>query len=108
MGKTTITVDKERLERFKQLKRELDETQEAPDHTNDSFLKCLMDTYEAAQEGHYGEPNDPLTLSEVDEIAEQLQELIDYPDSQDTQTIINRIDDLESQLPAKVAGELQR
>jgi len=73
MGQTTITVDEEKLERFKSLKQDLDESQpDVPDHTNDSFLKCLMDTYEAVQEGHYGEPNDPLTLSEVDEIAEQL------------------------------------
>lgn len=105
---TTITVEGDTLERFNELKRELDEIQaDVPDHNADSFLKCLMDTYEAAQDGHYGEPNDPLTLSEVAEIAEQLQEQIDYPERQDTDRIINRIDDLESQLPAQIKEELR-
>lgn len=106
---TTITVEQKTLERFKELKRELDEIQaDVPDHNADSFLKCLMDTYEAAQDGHYGESNDPLTLSEVAEIAEQLQEHIDYPEREGTDRIINRIDDLESQLPKDIAEELQR
>jgi hypothetical protein len=81
---TTITVEDDTLERFNRLKVELDTNQpDVPNHSSDSFLKCLMDTYDAAQEGHYGEPNDPLTLSKVDEIAEQLQaececEPVDY------------------------------
>jgi len=110
---TTITVDDTTLERFKKLKQELDDAQATPNHTADSFLSCLMDTYEAVEDGHYGEPNDPLTLSEVDEIADQLKEQIGNLAFQgvlledEADRIIKRIDDLESRLPRKVAKELQ-
>lgn len=74
MGQTTITVQDKTLQRFKQLKQELDDVQNAPDHSADSFLKALMDTWDAVEDGYYGEPSDPLTFSEVDEIANQLVE----------------------------------
>ena len=109
---TTITVEDSTLERFKQLKQELDDVQDAPDHTNETFLKCLMDTYEAVQDGHYGEPDGPLTLSEVDEIAKQLKNEISMANEPgvevDTESIIKRIDDLENTLPRKVAQEVRQ
>jgi len=65
---TTITVDESTLERFKQLKAELDNAQSSvPDHTNESFLQSLMDTWEAAEDGYYDDDN-------VSEIAEEIKE----------------------------------
>jgi len=106
MGDTTITVSDERLERFKQLKAELDEQQsDVPDHSADSFLAALMDTWEAAEDGYYSEPS-------ADEIAEQLKDEISMANEPaveiDVDSIMKRIDDLESQLPRKVANEVQQ
>jgi hypothetical protein len=67
MGQTTITVNESTLERFKQLKAELDAEQDAPDHTADSFLQGLLDTWEAAGDGYYSDPS-------AEEIAEQLKD----------------------------------
>lgn len=53
MGKTTLTVDEATHERFRQLKRNLNDVQDAPDHTTDSFLSALMDTWDNA-----GDPGD--------------------------------------------------
>jgi len=104
MGQTTITVEESTLERFKELKAELDAVQDAPDHTNESFLQALMDTWEAAEDGYYSDPS-------ADEIAEQLKGEISMANEPgvevDVDRIINRIDDLESQLPRKVAREIQ-
>jgi len=56
---TTISVDSETLERFNKLKREMDSNQpNVPDHNADSFLSCLMDTYEAAEDGYYSDPSE--------------------------------------------------
>lgn len=57
MGKTTLSVDESTLERFHQQKTALEDVQDAPDHTTDSFLNALMDTWEAS--------GDPATLAEV-------------------------------------------
>lgn len=43
----------------------------------------------------------------AEDIAEQLEDHIEYPERQDTETIINRLEDLESRLPRKVAEELR-
>lgn len=51
--KTTLSVDPSTLERFKDVKAELDDQQSAPDHTADSFLNALLDTWEAADDGYY-------------------------------------------------------
>jgi len=106
MGDTTITISDERLERFKQLKAELDEQQpDVPDHSADSFLAALMDTWEAAEDGYYSEPS-------ADEIAKQLKREISMANEPaveiDVDSIMKRIDDLESQLPRKVANEVQQ
>lgn len=45
--KTTLTVQPNTLERFKQLKDTLDSHQDGvPDHTTDSFLSALLDEWE--------------------------------------------------------------
>lgn len=108
MGQTTITIDESTLERFKSLKTELDETQQAPNHTNDSFLKCLMDTYEAANEGHYGEQNDPLTWSEADEIAEQLADQIAEQLPEQNRDDFRKVLELVERIPEKTADEFAR
>lgn len=104
MGQTTITVQEQTLERFKRLKNELDEQQDAPDHTNELFLQALMDTWEAAGDGYYDNPD-------AEAIAEQLKNEISMANEPtvevDTDRIINRIDDLEAQLPRKVKEELR-
>jgi len=108
MEPTTITVDEQTLARFKSLKAELDEAQpDVHDHSADSFLPALLDTWEAAEDGYYEEPS-------ADAIADQLRQEIDSlavngaVHDEEAEQIIRRIDDLESQLPRKVAEELQR
>lgn len=103
-NQTTITVDERTLERFKSLKRELDNEQDSvPDHTADSFVNALLDTWEAADDGYYD--------VDAGEIAEQLKNEISMADAPgvqaDTEEIISRIEDLENQLPRKVAEELR-
>ena len=44
---------------------------------------------------------------DTEALAESLQEHIDYPEQQDTAEIVQRLEDLETRLPAKVAQELQ-
>ena len=47
MGQTTITVHDDTLERFKAAKAVLNESQpDCPDHSNESFLNTLLDTWE--------------------------------------------------------------
>jgi len=91
MGETTITVSDRTLERFKHLKSESDEHQDSvPDHTNESFLQSLMDTWEAADDGYYDDET----------IAGQL----DVDESEIAKQVAN---DLQSTLPRKIAEELQ-
>jgi hypothetical protein len=47
MGKTTLTVSDDTLDRFRDAKGELDDLQpDVPDHTNETFLQALLDTWE--------------------------------------------------------------
>jgi len=62
---TTITVKDSTLERFKRLKGELDDKQNAPNHTNESFLQSLMDTWEAADDGYYSDPSADNIVAEI-------------------------------------------
>ena len=67
---TTITVDENTHQRFRELKRELDDRQDGvPEHTSDSFLSALMDTWEAADEDYY------TSNDELDEVSELLDKL---------------------------------
>lgn len=93
---TTITIQDNTLARFKELKRELDEVQGGPDHTNDSFLTCLMDTYEASQEGHYEEDT-----PDIDAIREQLE--TDAPTYDDVQQACRAA--IRKELPERVLRE---
>lgn len=90
---TTITVEDATLQRFKRLKKQLDEQQDAPDHTNESFLKALMDTWEAADDGYYSEPS-------AEEIAEQLKNELSMANEpgveMDVPELYERIDELEA------------
>jgi hypothetical protein len=92
MGQTTITVQEQTLERFKQLKNELDEQQDAPDHTNELFLQALMDTWEAAGDGYYDNPD-------AEAIAEQLKNEISMANDPtvevDTEGLIREMEKLQ-------------
>ena len=67
---TTITVDENTHQRFRELKRNLDGRQDGvPEHTSDSFLSALMDTWEAADGGYY------TSNDELDEVSELLDKL---------------------------------
>lgn len=44
---------------------------------------------------------------DTDALAESLAEHIDYPESQDAETIVKRISELESRLPEKVGDEVE-
>jgi len=57
MGKTSITVTDERLERFNRLKDEASEDG-VPDLSADQFLASLMDTWDAVDRGHYSDAPD--------------------------------------------------
>ena len=103
---TTISMGESTLERFKQLKAELDDVQDAPDHTNESFLKALMDTWEAADDGYYSDPS-------AEEIAEELKGEIDTAafnggiSDEQAERILGRLDDLEHTIPRKTVEELR-
>jgi hypothetical protein len=71
---TTISVKSDTLARFHELKDELDDAQDGvPDHTADSFLSALLDTWEAAGEGYYAS-ND--TLVEPDDVADAVADRV--------------------------------
>jgi hypothetical protein len=108
MPQTTITVDESTLERFKATKRSLDAEQDGvPDHSADSFLNALLDTWEAAGDGYYTDPS-------AEAIVEELETRIDTlafdgaVSESEAERIIGRLEDLEAQLPRKVAEELQQ
>lgn len=74
MGQTTITIQDETLERFKQLKAELDDEQNAPDHSADSFLNGLLDTWQAVENGHYEDAIDSEAIAgKLDAIEKRLE-----------------------------------
>lgn len=91
MKQTTITVEENTLERFKAMKRDLDMSQAGPDHTADTFLNALMDTWEAADEGMYDEE----TLS-PGEFESKMHK--------HNQKVLNRVDDLETELKTTLEG----
>lgn len=105
MGQTTITVSDETLSRFKRLKSDLNEGRDSPDHTNQTFLNALMDTWEAADDGHHSDPT-------AEEIAEELKNALSMANEPgpelDIERILGRIDDLEARIPKKVSEELQQ
>jgi chaperonin cofactor prefoldin len=107
MGKmTSISVEESTRDRFNRLKAELDEQQNAPDHTANSFLSALLDTWEAVDDGHYQDVN-------ADLIADELKQEIDsltfdgavFKD--EAERIMARIDELESRIPKRTADELE-
>ena len=70
---TTISVEDKTLERFRDLKAELDDRQDGvPDHTADSFMWALMDTWEAADEGYYSSDD---TLTDITDLEERLDRI---------------------------------
>ena len=105
--KTTITVQESTLERFKELKAELEEHQSScPDHTADSFLSALLDTWEAADEGYYDNPAEEITnalRAEIDGLAFDGAVF-----DEEAERIIQRIEELESRIPKQTADELER
>jgi len=114
MGKTTLTVSDETLERFGSLKSELDDVQtDCPNHTNESFLNALLDTWE--QVGRVPEDG-PETITDAladDELAiigtehaliEELAGRLDGGGDVDTQALV---DDLVTQLPPRIADEIE-
>jgi hypothetical protein len=50
--KTTITIQESTLDRFKQLKEQLEAQQNGSYHTADSFLHGLMDTWDSTDSTH--------------------------------------------------------
>ncbi len=104
--KTTITVDESVHKRFNDRKAELNEQQDAPDHTASSFLSGLLDTWDAVDEGHYQE-------TEAELIAEQLKDEIDslafdgVVFEEEAERICKRIEELESRIPKKTADEME-
>jgi len=56
MDKTTLTVDQDTLDRFNDIKNQLDAEQSGvPDHSADTFLNALLDTWQAVEGGMYEE-----------------------------------------------------
>ena len=110
---TTISVDESTLERFRALKREIDEAQsDAPDHTSDSFLWALMDTWDAADGAQSYDEID--TGSIVEQLADEFE--AKYDDGGDlhadefAREVARRIDyaEIASKVAQDVAEELRR
>jgi len=96
MGNTTLTVEESTLERFKSLKRELDSRQDSvPDHTSNSFLAALMDTWEATDETKATPDQDVTVESLVEEVQNQISMANEPGVEIETQKLIDRLDKLE-------------
>jgi len=120
MGQTTITVEDSTLTRFKETKAKLDNQQDSvPDHSADSFLNALLDTWDASD----AEKDTPVDLrkdigDEVRQIiTEELEPVaanqgVTQNPGVDADAIVGqikgRIDDLETELPRKVADEMKQ
>jgi len=103
MGKTTITVQDSTLERFKELKAELDKAQDAPDHSADTFLSALLDTWEKVNEDGYG--NDVSVNANVIEKIAQRVERLDHDVSrlvEQTEPIANGVENMENVSEEKI------
>lgn len=104
MSQTTITVQEETLERFRGLKADVPDGQTEPEPNSDFFIRMLMDEWEGDGDARH-------TGEDVGEIAEQLKNELSMANDPgvgvDVERVMKRIDDLESQLPRKVAEELR-
>lgn len=105
VAESTITIQDSTLERFNQLKEELSEQQEAPDHTAETFLNALLDTWEAAENGYYSDPS-------AEEIAEQLKDEISMAnepmaelDVEELYDEIDRLKELVERVPEDTANK---
>lgn len=108
MAQTTISVGDQTLERFKKLKSNLDEAQsDVPDHTNESFLMALMDTWERDDA-----PTDARALSDADvqdiinEIAATADDTGRVDDDALAREVVSQID--YAHLADRVADEVER
>jgi hypothetical protein len=104
-------IDPNTLERFRELKGELDDKQEGPNSTVDTFLWALMDTWNAVDSEkdtpvNYGERMDV----DAEEVANQVVDEIDSLAFQGAMTdseadrIIGHIKDLETEIKTTLEG----
>lgn len=113
MGTTTLSVNESTLERFKEQKGWADDAQpNSPDHTADSFLNALLDTWERVGEIPEGGPEaitDALSDEEVAiigteaAVVDDLAERIGDPDALEgirasVETVETRTGRIERQL----------
>lgn len=106
MAKTSLTVTERTLERFNDAKETVDEQQASvPNHSADSFLNMLLDTFEAVNDEHY---QDESKAEVIQEIREELAKIDTQQETLDgKKEIVNRIDDLENELTTRLEN-LQR
>ena len=111
MGQTTITVKERTLERFNDLKDEVNDAEpDVPPSNADHFLKSLMDTWEkVVEEGYDGDVGDLEPFGgEVPEGFDSV-EFKPIPDGQDTEELERRIEAVQEALdriPERVVEEL--
>jgi len=86
---TTISVDESTLERFHELKDEFDEQSDLPDHTANSFLSALLDTWEAAGDGYYSDPPSEDVSEQLDRIEAAAREATQA--AQNAENAINEV-----------------
>lgn len=102
-----MTIDKSTLERFNSLKEELNEQQDGPDHSADTFLQGLMDTWEAVDEGHYNSDVEEL----VEELKDELSMANDPGEEVDVEGLydeIEKVQELVEKVPDETAEEFGR
>lgn len=105
MGQTTITVHDETLERFKDLKRELNENHpESPDHSAESFLNALLDTWDR------GDPDAPVpAVGDLEPFGGEVPEIdidgVDVDPAELSRELSKQLD--YNLLAAKVGEELE-
>lgn len=103
---TTLSIRDSTAQRFNQLKADTNEP-DVPEMTADLFLNSLMDTLEAVEDGHYGEANDPLTMSDVDVIADQLADELEQLDSGSDGDVSGELADIRTEIEA-IKSELRK
>ena len=96
---TTLSVRDGTRDRFNNLKSQMNE-EHLPEMSADVFLNSLMDTLEAVEGGYYKEnqQKDVDVSAIADEVANQISMANEPGVEIDTQKLINRIDDLETEL----------
>lgn len=109
MGWTTLSVKEETADRFKDLKANVDTSE---DLSADRFLTLLLNGWEhgSKEESNGGSINAEQIAEEIELLRGHIDMMMQEPVAEvktDNSDVLGRIDDLESQLPRKIKEELR-